>query len=523
MKRNNSTSKLISSKVVNKLAKVAIHQLPTGVRGLNDILGGGIPEFSFNIICGTPGSGKTTLAHQIAFANATLKKPALYFSVLGEPVLKMLRYQQQYSFFKESMLGKEIRFINLADTILEEDFNAVLQEVIEHVKAVNPGIVIVDSFRTVVRSVTTDAEEVEMQAFTHRMAQFLTGWEATTFLVGEYDEQEARTNPLFTMVDGIFWLSQVTERNSVVRKLQIVKLRGQASVPGLHTIRIGNDGLQAFSRTLGLTGNSARPTRRRYLSIGVPDLDKMLGGGIREGDSLLVAGPSGTGKSALATQFIAEGLRQGEPGIMAIFEERPEGYTHRAGTFGLNLKGAQQSGKLEVLYLRPLDLSVDETMQEILDAIKRVGAKRLVIDSLVGFEMALAPDFRADFRESLYRMIGALTGAGITILSTVEVEDTFTSMPFSHYAISFLTDDILRLRYVEIDGQLRKVMVVVKMRGGNHSKDIREYVITNKGVVMIHPRQTDYRGLTTGNPERTGPRRAQENENPPEPKATNRK
>jgi circadian clock protein KaiC len=166
---------------------------------------------------------------------------------------------------------------------------------------------------------------------------------------------------------------------------------------------------------------------------------------------------------------------------------------------------------------------VDETMQEILDAIKRVGAKRLVIDSLVGFEMALAPDFRADFRESLYRMIGALTGAGITILSTVEVEDTFTSMPFSHYAISFLTDDILRLRYVEIDGQLRKVMVVVKMRGGNHSKDIREYVITNKGVVMIHPRQTDYRGLTTGNPERTGPRRAQENENPPEPKATNRK
>jgi circadian clock protein KaiC len=521
MKIKNRTTKLISPKVVNKPSKVTIHQLPTGVRGLDEILGGGIPEFSLNIICGTPGSGKTTLAHQIAFANATLKKPALYFSVLGEPVLKMLRYQQQYSFFKESMLGKEIRFVNLADTLLEEDFNAVLQEVMEHVKAVDPGIVVVDSFRTVVRSVTSDAEEVEMQAFTHRLAQFLTGWEATTFLVGEYDEPETRTNPLFTMVDGIFWLSQVSDRNSVVRKLQIMKLRGQASVPGLHTIRIGDGGLQAFSRTLGLTGNSARPARRRYLSIGVPDLDKMLGGGILEGDSLLVAGPSGTGKSALATQFIAEGLREGEPGIMAIFEERPEGYTQRAGTFGLNLKGAQKSGTLEVLYLRPLDLSVDETMQEILDAIQRVGAKRLVIDSLVGFEMALAPSFRADFRESLYRMIGALTGAGITILSTVEVEDTFTSMPFSHYAISFLTDDIIRFRYVEIDGQLRKIMVVVKMRGGNHSKDIREYVITNKGVVVIHPRRTDYRGLTTGNPERTGPRKGQENENPPEPKAMN--
>ena len=245
----------------------------------------------------------------------------------------------------------------------------------------------------------------------------------------------------------------------------------------------------------------------------------MLGGGVLEGDSILVAGPSGTGKSALATHFIAEGLRLGEPGIIAVFEERPEGYAARADSFGLDLIKAQKKGILEILYLRPLDLSVDETMQAILDAIQRVGAKRLVIDSLVGFEMALAPGFRADFRESLYRMIGALTGAGITILSTVEVEDNFTSLQFSHYAISFLTDDILRLRYVEIDGQLRKTMVVIKMRGGDHSKDIREYVITDKGVVIIHPQRTDYEKLSTGIPSRSGPRVAQENEAPPEPKA----
>jgi circadian clock protein KaiC len=161
---------------------------------------------------------------------------------------------------------------------------------------------------------------------------------------------------------------------------------------------------------------------------------------------------------------------------------------------------------------------VDEITQAILDAVERVGAKRLVIDSLVGFEMALAPGFREDFRESLYRMIVALTGAGVTILTTVEVEDNFTALQFSHYAISFLTDDIIRMRYVEIDGQLRKMIVVIKMRGGNHSKDIREYVITNKGVVIIHPRRTDYEGLTTGIPRRTGPRTTQEDETAPEPK-----
>jgi len=253
--------------------------------------------------------------------------------------------------------------------------------------------------------------------------------------------------------------------------------------------------------------------------MGIPELDKMLGGGLLQGDSLLIAGPSGTGKSALATQFIAEGIRRGEPGIMAIFEERPQGYTERADSFGLHLEAPQQKGKLEILYLRPLDLSVDETMQEILDAVERVGAKRLVIDSLVGFEMALAPGFRADFRESLYRMIVALTGAGVTILSTVEVEDTFTGFAFSHYAISFLTDDIIRMRYVEIDGQLRKIMVVIKMRGGNHSKDIREYVITDKGVVVIHPRSAAYDGLTSGIPRLTGPRPVQKEEAPPEPKA----
>jgi len=502
-------------KAASRPTRVTIQKMPTGVPGLDDILGGGIPEFSFNIIAGTPGCGKTTLAHQIVFANATAKKPALYFTVLGEPAIKMLRYQQQYSFFDDSKLNKAIRFINLADVVLEKDLDAVFLEISKQVAAIAPSIVVVDSFRTVMRKTTSGASDLEMQSFIQRLAQFLTSWEATTFLVGEYVHEEIRDNPLFTIADGLFWLSQLVERNSVVRKLQIMKSRGHESVPGLHTIRISADGLQAFSRTLGFVGKKAHPSRGRRLSIGIPELDKMMGGGLVEGDSLLVAGPSGTGKSALATQFIAEGLRRGEAGIMAIFEERPPGYTDRADSFGLNLKVSQQKGKLEILYLRPLDLSVDETMQEILNAIKRVGAKRLVIDSLVGFEMALAPGFREDFRESLYRMVGALTGAGVTILSTVEVEDTFTALSFSHYTISFLTDDIIRMRYVEIDGQLRKVMVVIKMRGGNHSKDIREYVITDKGVVIIHPRRTDYTRLTTGLPERIG----HLEEVAPEPKA----
>jgi circadian clock protein KaiC len=502
-------------------AKVTIRKLPTGVRGLDEILGGGIPEYSFNIIAGTPGCGKTTLAHQIVFANATAKKPALYFSALGEPPIKMMRHQQQYSFFDPTRLGKSIHFVNLSDVVMELDLEAVLQEIIRQVTALSPGIVVVDSFRTVLRKAGAGAGELDMQRFIQRLALFLTGWQATTFLVGEYVPEEMRDNQVFTVADGLLWLSQTAERNSVVRKLQIFKLRGQASVPGLHTFRIGDDGLQAYSRALGLDGRKMSPSPgQRRLSMGIAELDAMMNGGLREGDSLLIAGPSGTGKTALATQFIAAGLRQGEPAVLALFEERPPGYTDRADSLGLHFNTPMAKGKLEILYMRPLDLSVDQITQEILDAVERVGAKRLVIDSLVGFEMALAPGFRADFRESLYRMIVALTGAGVTILTTVEVEDSFTALQFSHYTVSFLTDDILRLRYVEIDGQLRKVMVVIKMRGGNHSKDIREYVITDKGVVVVHPRSTEYEGLITGVPVRTGPRIAQADEHAPEAKAT---
>ena len=483
------------------MSKVNIERLPTGVPGLDEILGGGLPQLSFNILAGSPGTGKTTLAHQFVFANATPERPALYFTVLGEPALKMLRYQQQYSFFDASKLNSSIRFINLSEQLTEGGLKGVLEEISRQVRAADASIVVVDSFRTVLRTERHEEADLDVQGFVQELALRLTSLQATTFLIGEYGDSELNSNPVFTVADGVIWLYQQVERNSVVRKLQIVKLRGQMTVPGLHTFRISDAGLQAFSRTLGLSGSKKKLPERRRLSIGTAALDEMLGGGIPEGDSVLVAGSSGTGKSLLATQFIMAGVKAGEPGIVAVFEERPDEYVERAVAFGLDLKTALDTGKLEVIYLRPLDLSVDEMMQELIDAVERTGAKRLVIDSLAGFEMALAPAFRADFRESLYRMIYGLTGIGITILSTLEMEETFDRLPFSSYLVSFLTDDVIRMRYVEIASQLRKLLMVVKMRGGQHSKDIREYDITAEGLVLGE-RLTNYEHLLTGIPER---------------------
>ena len=480
--------------------RVNIRQLPTGVPGLDEILGGGLPEYSFNILAGAPGCGKTTLAHQIVFANASKQRPAIYFTVLGEPAIKMLRYQQQFTFFDQSKMDGAIRFVNLSQLILDQDLGAVLDRIVKEVEDCGAKIVVVDSFRTVVRKAQGSATEMELQGFVQRLALHLTSMQATTFLIGEYVEGELRDNPVFTVADGLLWLYQSVERNSIVRKMQVMKLRGQESVPGMHTFRITDGGLQAFPRTFGLSVNARHVKGRRRLSTGVAALDAIMGGGLPEGDSLLVAGPSGAGKTVLGMQFIAEGLTRGEPGIVAMFEELPDEYVERARKFGFDFAKPIKDGSLKVIYLRPLDLSVDETVHEVVSAVKEIGCKRLVIDSLVGFELALAPGFRADFRESLYRMIGALTRMGVTILSTVEIEEDFTSMSLSNFTVSFLADDILRMRYVSINGQLRKMLLVVKMRRTAHGIDMWEYEITSRGLAIGEPLR-GYRALISSIPE----------------------
>ena len=360
--------------------RVVIESLPTGIQGLDTVLGGGIPQYSFNLIAGAPGTGKTTLAQQIMFANATPERPALHFTVLGEPAVKMLRYQQQFDFFDLSRVGSEVFLLNLSDDVLQRSLDVVLERITAEVKAHNPSIVVVDSFRTVLIASQDGGKpavmlEGELQHFVQRLALRLTNWEATTFLIGEYTETESR-NPVFTVADGVFWLSNQIERSSTVRKLQVSKMRGRSTMSGLHTFRIDSSGIQVYPRQfLGLPANRRRRNTERLLT-GVAGLDEMMSGGVPKGDSVMVVGPTGTGKSILATEFIAEGLRNGERGVLAVFEEHPETYVARAESLGFELGRWQREGLLEVMYLHPLDLSVDETLERIAQSVSQSGAAR---------------------------------------------------------------------------------------------------------------------------------------------------
>lgn len=225
-----------------------IRNIPTGVPGLDVVLGGGFCEYSFNLIAGGPGAGKTTLVQQILFANASSERPALFFTVLGEPTLKMLRYQQQFTFFDETMIPGALRFINLSAESSAGDLEGVLERVQDEVAIARPSMLAIDSFRTIAGPVVPGAaEHVATEHFVQRLAQRLTSWEVTSFLIGEYSSAEQR-NPIFTVADGILWLEEEIDRNSAVRKIRVSKVRGRAPMPGLHTFRITGEGLRVFPR-----------------------------------------------------------------------------------------------------------------------------------------------------------------------------------------------------------------------------------------------------------------------------------
>jgi len=482
--------------------KVTIHRLATGVPGLDAILGGGLPEFSFNLVVGTPGSGKTTLAHQIMFSLVTPKRPALFFTVLGEPPLKMLRYQQQFSFFDAEKLNTSIRFFNLSDDVSTGNFDQVLARITAEVETFAPALVFVDSFRSVLLEAGRHKQgALNLQQFIQQLGVLLTGWQATTFLVGEY-VAESEPPAVFTVADGLISLEQHVSRNSMVRKLQILKMRGQATRPGMHTFRITDAGIEVFPAAIvrddiGQKQAAGRaPVVSGRLTMGIPELDTMLGGGLPAGYSMLVAGPSGSGKTILATAFLAEGVRLGKPGILVAFEQTPSQSRTRT------IDDMVRAGTLGLINTRALDLSIDEIVQRVVTMIHDMKAGRVVIDSLSGFELAVAPGFREDFRESLFRMIAVLSGLGVTVLMTSELEDRYTDLRFSPYGSAFLTDAIIVQRYIEIDSRLKRVMAVVKVRSSAHCDELREYEIID-GQILIGKRVADYEGILGGRPTQT--------------------
>jgi circadian clock protein KaiC len=358
-------------------------------------------------------------------------------------------------------------------------------------------MVVVDSVRAV-RDIARREGDYGLRTFTHDLAQVAVVWNTTSLMLGEFEEEELRAGPEFTMADGILWLEMDHAENSVVRKLQVVKSRGMDVIQGRHSFRISSEGLYVYPRIAPTVSALKRPIQGRA-GWSLAALDRMLDGGIPRAGVCVIAGPSGCGKSTFCQQWLAAGLAGGETCVAVTFEETSDEYVDRAETFGWPFRQAIEAGRLAMLYFRPMDLTVDQVIDETRKAVTRTGATRLVVDSISGFELARAPADRSDFRETLYRMVSWFRAQGVTVLLATEVPDIFGDVRLTTQEISFVADDIIVLRFIEIESELRRALAVLKMRRSNHERELRQFQITSHGLSIGAPFR-EYTGLLTGAP-----------------------
>ncbi|GAW91365.1 ATPase domain-containing protein [Calderihabitans maritimus] len=455
-------------------------KLITGIKNLDYILGGGIPAYSLNIVSGSPGSGKTILVQNIIFNNARAGRKSLYLTTISESQFKMVRHLQGFEFFSDDLLGEKVIYGDLGAVLREQGADKALGYLTEMIKKHLPNIVVIDSFKAI-RDIFPD--EKTFKAFVFDLAAALSIWEITVFLVGEYEEKELTLLSEFAIADGIFHLYGQEEKRFQKRFIRILKMRGTSFQQGEHLFQISPVGIEVFPR-MRPEGEELqygfKPGRKGF---GIPSLDEMLYGGLTEGTITLVSGATGTGKTILALKFLLEGAEKGENGIFLSFEEPEAQLQNTARRLGWEIDKYLAQGRLSIEFISPIELDVDKHAFEILDLIREKKVERFVIDSISSFENSVSDPQK--YRDYLWALGQQLKRRHISSIFTALNDDPFSPLIVSREQISLLADNIIILRYVEDGSSIKKVLGILKTRGSDHDKALREYEITPNGINIL--------------------------------------
>lgn len=448
----------------------------SGDAGLDRILGGGLPLNAINLVMGLPGSGKTLLCQQFIFASATEERPALYLSTVSEPFEKILRYAQTLSFFDRDAIGRSVFYEDLGPTVAgESGLAGVTERIAALITEHRPAIIAIDSFKALA-AFADDARGY--RRFLHELAALLTTFPATTFWIGEYSEDEARTAPEFAVADGIISLATERANERTLRMIQVLKLRGSDFASGRHAYRLSEDGVTVFPRLADPTADGDYDLGDDRISSGIAPLDAMLVDGYRPGGSTLLAGPSGVGKTLMGLHFIFSGAASGQRGVIATLQENPMQLDAVARGFGWST----DDDGVAVMYRSPNDVYIDEWVYELLRVIEATGATRVMIDSLSDLQYASPDPVR--FREFIYSLTQRLSRAGISPIMTSEVPDLFHVGRLAEYGISHLSDNVILLQYLRAESRLLRTMTILKSRGSAHDPEIRAFEITSQGIAL---------------------------------------
>lgn len=477
-------------------------RLTTGSPAFDRILGGGLPVRSVNVIAGEPGTGKTLFSLQMLFALARQGRKGLYFTTLSEPSLKLVRYMQQFSFFEPSLIESSIVFADLGSVIRGKGAEGTLGEITVRVEREEPAVVVIDSFKAI-RDILGDA--AALRTFVYDLAVHTAGWGAASLLVGEYTEDEVAGDAEFAIADGIIRFRNSRHELSAVREVEVLKLRGADYVTGGHFYEIGADGLAFFPRVRNPDIVGAEPSGADRAPVSTPErastgaagLDAMFGGGLPRASTTVVQGGTGTGKTLLGLQFLLEGARHGEAGIHFTLEETPDQLRGIAHGLGWDLPALERRGLLTLDYVSPVELSTDRFLHRARQQVEKLGARRAVLDSLTSMALGVPSDRR--FKELVYAVAKHFRALGVTLNMNMEVADLLGSAQLSGHGVSFAADNVIQLKYVEIDGRLERGLSVLKARGVRHATDVRRLSVESGGMAVGSPFE-GLRGVLTGLP-----------------------
>jgi circadian clock protein KaiC len=476
-----------------------MERMTTGSAPLDRLLGGGLPARSVNVVAGEPGAGKTLFALQMLFHQARQGNKCLYLTTLSEPSLKLVNYMQQFSFFEERFIDHEIVFADLGTVLRRRDLEATLAEITKRVEREEPAIVVIDSFKAI-RDLHGDSASV--RTFVYDLAVHTATWGATSLLVGEYSDEPIADHSVFAIADGILRFTNRRDELTAIREVEVIKLRGASYVTGRHFFEINADGLRFFPRVRGpetIDAEAGAPAQR--VSTGVQGLDKMLDGGLPFASTTVVQGGTGTGKTLLGLHLLLDGARKGEPGILFTLEETPDQLRGVAQGFGWDLRPLEERGLITLVYVSPVELQTDWFLDRVLKEVTQRRARRAVLDSLTSMAVGVQSDRR--FKELVYAFTKHFRALGVTLNMNMEIAELLGSAQISGYGISFAADNVVQLKYIELEGRLERGVSVLKVRGVGHSTDVRRMSLQAGGVEIGAP-FAGLRGVLTGLPVPSG-------------------
>jgi circadian clock protein KaiC len=453
-------------------------KIPTGSEGLDQVLMGGLPSNTISVLMGSPGSGKTILAEQIAFHNATPQTPILYLTTLAEPLEKFIVHGKAYSFFDSKRVGESVFYEDLGLMLRESGIETLPEKITELLIRYKPKLLFIDSFKALNELLVTDEQR---RTVVYDLATVLSAYDCTSILVGEYAQEMITVLPEFAIADVVIHMMRYLSNVREQRFLRVEKLRGSDSMPGMHAFSISETGIKIHPRILTPRLAPDYKPKVERVETGIKGLDEMIAEGFWRGSTTLVAGPSGSGKTIISLHFIRQGALNQEPSIYLGFQENSAQLARIMLNLGWDSEKLLSDGYFDLMYRSPVEMQMDEVADDLFGRIREGKIKRVAIDALGDLERTSVD--RQRYADFIYALTQWFAVENVTCMMTTETPELFGISSVTQHQVSNMSDNLVLLGFAGEEEIQRRVRII-KTRGSAHDPRSHVLEISSDGAIV---------------------------------------